>query len=62
MVFEMKNGMHCLPAPGSILTYKEGEGFPQFDRKKAKLYMNKVTTKIMNEILDLFRRWEKLEA
>ncbi|MGB2979708.1 MAG: creatininase family protein, partial [Candidatus Zixiibacteriota bacterium] len=62
MVFEMKNGMHCLPAPGSILTYKEGEGFPQFDGKKAKLYMNKVTTKIKKEILDLFRRWEKLEA
>jgi creatinine amidohydrolase len=62
MVYQMKDGMHCLPAPGSILIYKEGEGFPQFDEKKAKLYMKKVTTKIKEEILDLFRRWEKLQA
>lgn len=62
MVFRVKDGMHSLPAPGSILIYKEGEGFPEFDQKKAKSYMNRVTKKIKGEILDLFRRWEKLDA
>ena len=61
MVFLRTNGMYCLPTPGSILIYKENEGFPQFDQKRAKLYLNKVTKKIKDEILDLFDRWEKLK-
>jgi creatinine amidohydrolase len=61
MAFQMKRGMYCLPAPGSILLYEEGEGYPQFDRKKAKQYMNRVTTKIKDEILALLKKWEKLE-
>jgi creatinine amidohydrolase len=61
MVFLMKNGMHCLPAPGPILTYKEKEGFPKFDQKRAKLYMSKVTKKIKDEISDLLGRWEMFE-
>ncbi len=60
-VFQQKNGMYCLPSPGSILTYKENEGFPQFDQKRAKLYLNKVIKKIKEEVLDLFNRWDKLK-
>ena len=60
MAFEMKSGMYCLPAPGSILLYRQGEGYPQFDQKKARLYMNKVTAKIKDEILALLKKWEKL--
>lgn len=61
MVFRVKDGEYCLPAPGSILIYKEGEGYPEFDQKKAKLYMNKVTEKIKEDILDLFERWDRLK-
>jgi creatinine amidohydrolase len=61
MVYSIKNGIQCLPAPGSILIYKEGEGFPEFDQKKAKAYMNKVIAKIKDELLDLFARWDKLK-
>jgi creatinine amidohydrolase len=61
MVYSVKNGIQCLPAPGSILIYKEGEGFPEFDKKKAKAYMNKVIAKIRGELLDLFARWDKLK-
>ena len=61
MVFPMKNGIHPLPAPGTILIYKENEGYPEFDQKRAKSYMNKVTKKIKDEILDLFDRWDKLK-
>jgi creatinine amidohydrolase len=61
MVYSMKNGMQCLPAPGSVLIYKEGEGFPEFDQKRAKAYMVKVTAKIKEELLDIFTRWERLK-
>ena len=60
LAYEMKSGMYPLPAPGSILLYKEGEGYPQFDQKKAKQYMDKVTAKIKDEILNLLGKWEKL--
>ncbi len=61
MVFRVKDGEYCLPAPGPILIYKEGEGFPEFDQKKATLYMNKVTREIKDDILDLFERWDRLK-
>jgi creatinine amidohydrolase len=62
MVFRVKDGEYCLPAPGPILIYKEGEGFPEFDQKRAKLYMNKVTQKIKEEILNLFESWDRLKV
>jgi creatinine amidohydrolase len=61
LAFFIKSGMHCLPAPGSILLYKKNEGFPEFDHKKAKAYMNKVCRKITDDILDVFSRWDKLK-
>ncbi len=61
MVFLQKNGMYSLPSPGSILIYKRNEGFPEFDQKKARAYMDKVNKKIKDEILDLFDRWRKLK-
>lgn len=60
MVFLMKNGMHCLPAPGPILIYKKNEGLPEFNQKKAKSYMKKVVKKVKDDILDLFNRWDRL--
>ncbi|MCK4224029.1 MAG: creatininase family protein [candidate division Zixibacteria bacterium] len=61
MVFLRTNGVYALPSPGSILIYKENEGFPEFDQKRAKLYLNKVIKKIKEEVLDLFNRWDKLK-
>ncbi len=61
LAYWMKDGIQCLPAPGPILIYKGGEGYPQFDPKQAKLYMSKVTRKIKDEILDVFARWDKLK-
>jgi creatinine amidohydrolase len=58
MVFLQKNGLYTLPCPGPIVIYKENQGYPEFDQKKAKAYMEKVTSKIKDEILDLYKRWE----
>ncbi len=61
MVFLQRNGMYCVPSPGSILIYKENEGFPEFDQKRAKSYMNKVTQEIKEKILEVFERWKKFK-
>ncbi len=61
MVHLQKSGIHSLPCPGSVLIYKEGEGYPQFDQRKARTYMDKVAKKIKDDILEIFERWKKLE-
>jgi creatinine amidohydrolase len=58
MVFLQKNGMYPLPCPGPIVIYKENQGYPDFDPKKAKAYMEKVIGKIKTEILELYKKWE----
>jgi len=61
MVYQHKSGIYSLPGPGSIIINKKGEGYPNFDEKKAKAYMNKVVKKIKDDISEIFERWEKLE-
>jgi creatinine amidohydrolase len=61
MVYLHRSGIYSLPGPGSILIYKEGEGYPDFNEKKAKAYMDKVVKKIKDDILEIFEKWEKLE-
>ncbi len=61
MVHLQKGGIYSLPALGSILIYKEGEGFPDFDVKKARIYMEKVVKKIKDDVLEIFEKWEKSE-
>ena len=61
MVYLQKSGIHSLPGPGTILIYKKGEGYPDFDEKKAKAYMDKVVKKIKDDVSEIFENWEKLE-
>lgn len=61
MVYLHKSGIYSLPGPGSILIYKKDEGYPDFDEKKAKAYMDKVVKKIKNDVLEIFENWGKLE-
>jgi creatinine amidohydrolase len=61
MVHLQKSGIYSLPCPGSILIYKAGEGYPQFDVKKARTYMDKVAGKIKDDVLEIFVKWEKSE-
>ncbi|HEX9916499.1 MAG TPA: creatininase family protein [candidate division Zixibacteria bacterium] len=55
-----RKGLSVLPSPQPILLYKEGEGEPDFDVKKAKLYMNKVIQKIEEYLKEVFVGWKKL--
>ena len=49
----------AIPSPSSILLYKAGEGYPNFDLDQAKLYMNKVAEKLAKLIKDTIRRWDE---
>jgi creatinine amidohydrolase len=46
------------PFPSSIILYKDGEGYPQFDQDKADEYFNKVTAKVAELILEVRRKWD----
>lgn len=46
------------PAPSSITLYKAGEGFPDFDPKKADEYFAKVNKKVAGLILEMKRKWD----
>ncbi len=54
----MQAGVHAVPAPGTILLYKEGEGYPDFDQEKARLYLDKVCLKVKSTVQDIFKKWE----
>jgi creatinine amidohydrolase len=60
MVYLQKSGIYALPGPGTILIYKEGEGYPDFDEKKANAYMDKVVKKIKDDVLEIFEKWEQM--
>ena len=51
------NTWSAYPFPSSILLYKEGEGHPVFDEKKAKEFFDKVNDKIAGLVEDTVRKW-----
>ncbi|HEV2047426.1 MAG TPA: creatininase family protein [Chthoniobacterales bacterium] len=52
------NTWSAYPFPSSILLYKEGEGYPNFDLAKAKTYFKKVNDKIARLIEDTIKKWD----
>jgi creatinine amidohydrolase len=60
MVYRQPPGFSIYPNPGTILSYKEGAGFIDFDQKKAEAYFAAMTERVKSHILDIFRRWERL--
>ena len=54
----MPNTWSAYPFPSSIMLYKKGEGYPKFDRAKAKRYFAKVNDKIARLIEETIRKWD----
>lgn len=46
------------PFPSSIILYQPGQGYPQFDQKKADEYFAKVTEKVAGLITEIVRKWD----
>lgn len=51
------NTWSAYPFPSSILLYKEGQGYPDFDPKKAAAFFNKVNDKIAKLIEETIGKW-----
>jgi creatinine amidohydrolase len=52
------NTWSAYPFPSSILLYKDGEGYPDFDLAKAKSYFKKVNDKIARLIQETIKKWD----
>ena len=60
LAFTVQPGLAAMPFPGSIILYKQGEGYPDFDPAKSDQLMKAVCAKTEGTLLDVFRRWKKL--
>ena len=54
-------GADVYPVPGSILLYKEDEGYPDFDLEKAKQYREKVIDVVGEFVETVLERWRKYQ-
>jgi creatinine amidohydrolase len=52
------NTWSAYPFPSSILLYKEGEGYPDFDLAKARTYFKKVNDKVARLIENTIEKWD----
>lgn len=59
LAWYFRPGADIYPVPGSILLYKEGEGYPNFDVEQAKEYREKVVEKVGDFVALILDRWEK---
>lgn len=53
-------GADVYPVPGTILLYKEGEGYPEFDQTRANEYRKKVVDKVGEFAEMVLARWRKM--
>ena len=61
LAYTMKDGVNAVPAPGTILLYKEGEGYPEFDENKAQLYLTRAAEKVKLVVKEIFQKWEQID-
>ena len=52
------NTWSAYPFPSSILLYKEGEGYPVFDAKKARKFFDKVNDKVARLVEETIKKWD----
>ena len=60
MAFIDQKGLRVYPGPATIFLSPEGEGYPDFDEKKAKLFLKRCSDKIKKSLLDIFKRWKRI--
>lgn len=61
LAYTFKSGADVYPVPGTILLYKEGEGYPEFDLGRAQEYRKKVAATVgdfVESVLAQWRHWD----
>lgn len=59
MAYLIRPGAVVLPVPGPIILYREGEGYPVFDRDQANEYRDKVIAAVGEFAENILTRWRK---
>jgi creatinine amidohydrolase len=59
LAYSFKPGADVYPVPGTILLYKEDEGYPEFDVEQAKEYRKKVSATVGDFVESVLERWRK---
>ncbi len=59
LAYWYRPGADVYPVPGSILLYREGEGYPEFDEDQAKRYRKKVVETVGEFAEMVIGRWKK---
>ena len=59
LAYQFRPGADIYPVPGSILLYKEGEGYPEFDLDKSRQYLDKVVATVGDFAEMVLSRWRK---
>ncbi|RKX22857.1 MAG: creatininase family protein [Candidatus Zixiibacteriota bacterium] len=59
LAYYFRAGADVYPVPGSILLYKEGEGYPNFNLEQAKQYRQKVIDTVGDFVEMVLSRWKK---
>ncbi|MDZ4723477.1 MAG: creatininase family protein [candidate division Zixibacteria bacterium] len=59
LAYTFRAGADIYPVPGTILLYKEGEGYPEFDEEKARQYRLKVIETVGAFCVSVVDRWRK---
>jgi len=57
--YHFRPGADVYPVPGTILLYKDGEGYPNFDAEQAKKYREKVVQMVGEFAESVIGRWRK---
>ena len=52
-------GWTAYPFPSSVLLYRQGEGYPDFDRGKAMRYFEGVVDRLESLITDVVSKWDR---
>ncbi len=58
-VFLFNPGGYAIPNPSPTIIYNKGEGFLNFDQRKAEEYFDKVCDFILKYLNDVFTRWDR---
>ena len=61
LAWYFRPGADVYPVPGSILLYKEGEGYPNFDVEQAEQYREKVVEMVGDFAELVIGRWKKFD-
>ncbi|RKX25166.1 MAG: hypothetical protein DRP45_06555 [Candidatus Zixiibacteriota bacterium] len=57
--YYFRSGADVYPVPGTILLYKEGEGYPDFDIEKSRKYHARVIKEVGDFVEHVIARWRK---